>query len=116
MSSSGDVTLIRHEEVLAQCLVWKPSRVSADDHHDGGDLQVYMEGWLTKSNAEQRRWFVLTANTFAYFRDEVLMQARMRRCTAVCGLAAKTNRLMMYLLLRICSEWRRGCTRRTSGR
>jgi hypothetical protein len=29
-----------------------------------------MEGWLNRIGAD-RRWFVLTANTFAYFRDEV---------------------------------------------
>jgi hypothetical protein len=34
--------------------------------------QVYMEGWLTKITTEQRRWFVLTADTFAYYKDEVI--------------------------------------------
>lgn len=36
-----------------------------------------MEGWLNRIGAD-RRWFVLTANTFAYFRDENMMRVETR--------------------------------------
>jgi hypothetical protein len=85
LSSSGDVALIRHEEVppLAVCVLCVVCRARvcrracrARSAKWGGG-QVYMEGWLNRIGAD-RRWFVLTANTFAYFRDEV----RYRVCRA----------------------------------